>query len=195
MRRRPLRRPLPTASGELGTTSPSNDFATFLPLDRATERAWRVELYGSAATDGGTDVIAGLAVSDRGPVAASASRRLCRARRGLPAHRVIARRQMRRSPAQIPAPILPYRCRNRVETRASARARAQRRRKLRWIVQARAHPGSAMFTRSRMRRGPVAFARVGRGGAHFERRSRKVPAVLHHVRNAKIRLKMPRSGR
>jgi hypothetical protein len=48
------RRPFPTASGEPGTTSPSNDFATFLPLDRATERAWRIELYGSAATDGGT---------------------------------------------------------------------------------------------------------------------------------------------
>lgn len=48
------RRPFPTASGEPGTTSPSNDFATFLPLDRATERAWRIELYGSAAVDGGT---------------------------------------------------------------------------------------------------------------------------------------------
>lgn len=48
------RRPFPTASGEPGTTSPNNDFATFLPLDRATERAWRIELYGSAGVDGGT---------------------------------------------------------------------------------------------------------------------------------------------
>jgi hypothetical protein len=48
------RHPFPTATGEPGTTSPSNDFATFLPLDRATERAWRIELYGSALVDGGT---------------------------------------------------------------------------------------------------------------------------------------------
>jgi hypothetical protein len=47
------RRPFPTTSGEPGTTSPNNDFATFLPLDRATERAWRIELYGSANVDGG----------------------------------------------------------------------------------------------------------------------------------------------
>lgn len=48
------RHPFPTATGEAGATSPPNDFATFLPLDRATERAWRIELYGSAQVDGGT---------------------------------------------------------------------------------------------------------------------------------------------
>ncbi len=48
------RRPFPTTSGEPGPTSPNNDFATFLPLDRATERAWRIELFGSANVDGGT---------------------------------------------------------------------------------------------------------------------------------------------
>jgi hypothetical protein len=47
------RHPFPSVTGEPGTTSPSNDFATFLPLDRATERAWRIELYGSAQVDGG----------------------------------------------------------------------------------------------------------------------------------------------
>ncbi|MDB4937814.1 MAG: hypothetical protein JWP87_4786 [Labilithrix sp.] len=61
------RRPFPTSTGEPGTTSPPNDFATFLPLDRATERAWRLELYGSAGVSGGgpNDAITGPVIGIR----------------------------------------------------------------------------------------------------------------------------------
>lgn len=64
------RRPFPTTSGEPGPTSPNNDFATFLPLDRATERAWRIELYGSAGVEGGAfnDAIVGPVIGIRDQV-------------------------------------------------------------------------------------------------------------------------------
>ncbi len=47
------RQPLPDGKGG-GGALPPNDFLRFRPLDRVTEKAWRIRLYGSKAVDGGT---------------------------------------------------------------------------------------------------------------------------------------------
>ena len=44
----------PDAHGAATTQFPNNDFAVFLPLSRVKDIAWRMRLYGSAATVGGT---------------------------------------------------------------------------------------------------------------------------------------------
>jgi hypothetical protein len=46
------RQPLPDGKGGAGA-SPPNDFVRFRPLDRVTEKAWRIKLYGSKGVDGG----------------------------------------------------------------------------------------------------------------------------------------------
>ena len=47
------RQPLPDGKGGAGATPP-DDFLRFRPLDRVTEKAWRIRLYGSKAVDGGS---------------------------------------------------------------------------------------------------------------------------------------------
>ena len=47
------RQPAPDAHGKSTGTFPPADMATFLPLTRAQEIAWRVRIFGSAATPGG----------------------------------------------------------------------------------------------------------------------------------------------
>jgi hypothetical protein len=47
------RQPLPDGKGGAGA-APPNDFVRFRPIDRVTERAWRVRLYGSVAVPGGS---------------------------------------------------------------------------------------------------------------------------------------------
>lgn len=46
------RQPLPDGTGGAGA-APPNDFVRFRPLDRVTEKAWRIRLYGSRAVEGG----------------------------------------------------------------------------------------------------------------------------------------------
>jgi hypothetical protein len=46
--------PYPDAHGAATSQFPANAFATFLPLSRVKAIAWRMRLYGSAVTDGGT---------------------------------------------------------------------------------------------------------------------------------------------
>lgn len=47
------RNAIPDAHGAPTTTFPPNAFATFLPLSRIREIAWRMRIFGSAATPGG----------------------------------------------------------------------------------------------------------------------------------------------
>ncbi len=47
------RQPAPDAHGKSTSAFPPADMATFLPLTRAQEIAWRVRIFGSAATPGG----------------------------------------------------------------------------------------------------------------------------------------------
>jgi hypothetical protein len=47
------RDPLPSDDGTASTSFPSNEFSSFLPLDRVAERAWRLYLYGSSGVPGG----------------------------------------------------------------------------------------------------------------------------------------------
>jgi hypothetical protein len=47
------RQPLPDGKGGAGATPP-NDFVRFRRLDRVTEMAWRIRLYGSKGVDGGS---------------------------------------------------------------------------------------------------------------------------------------------
>jgi hypothetical protein len=47
------RQPYPDAHGDPSTTFPPNEFATFLALDRVSDRAARLLIYGSAGVDGG----------------------------------------------------------------------------------------------------------------------------------------------
>jgi hypothetical protein len=47
------RNPLPNPDGTPSTMFPPNDFATPAPLDRYTEAAWRLHLYGSDGVAGG----------------------------------------------------------------------------------------------------------------------------------------------
>ncbi|MBX3186824.1 MAG: gluconate 2-dehydrogenase subunit 3 family protein [Labilithrix sp.] len=46
------RQALPDGKGGAGETPP-NDFARFRPIDRVTEKVWRVRLYGSKKVEGG----------------------------------------------------------------------------------------------------------------------------------------------
>lgn len=47
------RQPFVDGNGAPSTNFPPDDFLTFLPLDRVTERAWRLRIYGSSGVDGG----------------------------------------------------------------------------------------------------------------------------------------------
>ncbi len=47
------RKPLPDGHGGETGAKPPSDFARFLPLDRATEKAWRIRVYGSKNVEGG----------------------------------------------------------------------------------------------------------------------------------------------
>lgn len=47
------RQPFPAADGSASDNVPDNDFETFLPLSRVQELAWRIRVFGSAATTGG----------------------------------------------------------------------------------------------------------------------------------------------
>ncbi|HEY4239507.1 MAG TPA: hypothetical protein VGM88_06810 [Kofleriaceae bacterium] len=47
------RTPVPDAHGAPTKTRPADAFATFLPLSRVQEIAWRMRVFGSAATTGG----------------------------------------------------------------------------------------------------------------------------------------------
>lgn len=47
------RNPIPTPDGQPSDSRPENGFATFLPLTRSQELAWRLEIYGSAGVPGG----------------------------------------------------------------------------------------------------------------------------------------------
>jgi hypothetical protein len=55
------RQPYPASDGTASNQLPSNDFASYLPLDRVTEALWRLRLYGSAGVQGGgpNDAITG----------------------------------------------------------------------------------------------------------------------------------------
>jgi hypothetical protein len=54
------RTPFGDDHGGAASSSPRNDFASFLPLDRVSERAWRLRIYGSdAAGAGPNDAIVG----------------------------------------------------------------------------------------------------------------------------------------
>jgi len=47
------RQAMPSASGGPSSTFPSDDFASFLPLDRYQTRAWMLRIMGSAGVSGG----------------------------------------------------------------------------------------------------------------------------------------------
>ncbi len=47
------RTPFPDDHGQPTKTFPTNDFARYLPLPRLQELAWRIRIFGSAATAGG----------------------------------------------------------------------------------------------------------------------------------------------
>lgn len=47
------RNPFSDKNGKASTTFPPNDFVTFLRLDRVSEAAWRLKLFGSASLEGG----------------------------------------------------------------------------------------------------------------------------------------------
>jgi hypothetical protein len=48
------RQPYADAIGRASKVFPDNDFETFLELPRVRELAWRIRIFGSAATEGGT---------------------------------------------------------------------------------------------------------------------------------------------
>ena len=56
------RNAFPDANGDPSKSFPPNDFATFLPLDRYNEAAWRLTIYGSSGVPGGgpNDTVAGV---------------------------------------------------------------------------------------------------------------------------------------
>ena len=47
------RHPFSDKKGKASSEFPPNDFLTFLPLDRVSEAAWRLKLFGSTALEGG----------------------------------------------------------------------------------------------------------------------------------------------
>jgi hypothetical protein len=54
------RQPFPDPNtGTASSRVPPNDFATFLPLSRTAQRAWRIRLYGSSDTPGPNDAVTG----------------------------------------------------------------------------------------------------------------------------------------
>lgn len=55
------RQPFPNDDGSVGAAKPANDFRNAVPLDRVTERAWRLFLFGSDGVPGGgpNDAITG----------------------------------------------------------------------------------------------------------------------------------------
>jgi hypothetical protein len=61
------RTPLPNEDGGASSTSPPDEFSTFLPLDRVAERAWRLRIFGSSGVPGGgpNDAIIGPVVGLR----------------------------------------------------------------------------------------------------------------------------------
>ena len=75
---------LPNDDGGASSTSPPDEFSTFLPLDRVAERAWRLRIFGSSGVPGGgpNDAILGPVVGLREAI----ERALAQAQAALPPH-------------------------------------------------------------------------------------------------------------
>ncbi len=67
------RQPLPGPDGSPSKLSPSDDFSSFVPLDRVRELNWRLTLYGSNAVPGGgpTDALSGPTIGLRDQIRAT----------------------------------------------------------------------------------------------------------------------------
>jgi hypothetical protein len=62
--------PFATSDGQVGDVYPADGFKTFVPLDRYREAAWKLRLFGSAATPGGgiNDAVIGVTLGLRNQI-------------------------------------------------------------------------------------------------------------------------------